>query len=63
MALSPTVMSWSLPASAWAAIVPPPHDWNRSGMSPPCMDVWSLALKASFSIGVTVILTFGWSFM
>ena len=25
-------MSWSSPASAWAAMVPPPHDWKRSGI-------------------------------
>src|SRR3954454_7347574 len=54
-----SVMSWSLPASAWAAMVPPPHDWKRSGMSLPCMVVASLDLKASFSRTVMLILTLG----
>src|SRR3954454_24372392 len=53
------VMSLSAPASACAAMIPPPHDWNRSGMSPAWIDVASLVLKASFSRTVTLILTFG----
>src|SRR3954466_7866651 len=53
------VMSLSAPASACAAMIPPPHDWNRSGMSPAWIDVASLVLKASFSRTVTLIFTFG----
>jgi len=52
-------MSLSMPASAWAAMIPPPHDWKRSGAWPDCMVVASLVLKASFSRTVMLILTFG----
>ena len=53
------VMSLSNPASAWAAIVPPPHDWKRSGAWPDCIEVASLVLNASFSRTVMLILTLG----
>src|SRR3954447_26964307 len=53
------VMSLSAPASACAAMIPPPHDWNRSGMSPAWIDVASLVLNASFSRTVMLIFTFG----
>ena len=55
------VMSLSKPASTWAAMMPPPHDWKRSGTSPDCIDVASLVLNASFSRIVMLILTLGWA--
>ena len=55
------VMSCRAPASAWAAIVPPPQDWNRSGAWPDWIEVASLVLNASFSRTVMLIVTFGWA--
>ena len=54
-------MSLSMPASACEAMVPPPHDWNRSGGLPDCISVASLVLNASFSNTVILIVTFGWA--
>src|SRR3954453_18983733 len=53
------VMSLRAPASACAAMIPPPHDWNRSGMSPAWIDVASFVLNASFSRTVMLIFTLG----
>ena len=55
------VMSLSIPASAWAATIPPPHEWKRSGTSPDCIVVCSFDLNASFSRIVILIVTFGWA--
>src|SRR4029078_12112804 len=52
-------MSCTTPAATLSRRPPPPHDWNRSGMSPAWMLVWIAALKASFSITVMLIFTFG----
>jgi len=40
-------------------MVPPPHDWNRSGGVPDCIAVASFVLNASFSRTVMLIFTFG----
>ena len=48
------VMSFTSPASACCLSMPPPQDWNRSGGVPPCVEVVSLALNASFSSGCDV---------
>src|SRR3954465_10473567 len=53
------VMSLRAPASAWAAMIPPPHDWNRSGTSPAWIEVASFVLNASFSRTVMLIFTLG----
>src|SRR4029078_1461555 len=52
-------MSCTTPAATLSRRPPPPHDWNRSGMSPAWMLVWIAALKASFHITVMLIFTFG----
>ena len=57
------VMSFSAPASAWDAMIPPPHDWKRSGTCPAWIWVASFVLNASFSRTVILIVTFGWSFV
>src|SRR5215212_11978836 len=56
-------MSLIRPASACSLSVPPPHDWKMSGGLPACMFVVSLALNASFSRTVILILTLGWAAM
>ena len=58
-----SVMSCSTPALTWSRSTPPPQDWNRSGTSPAWTLVCSAALYASFSITVTLIVTFGFSAM
>src|SRR3954447_16139332 len=52
-------MSFTSPASACSLSVPPPQDWKMSGTFPPCIDVVSLDLKASFSSTVMLIFTLG----
>ena len=52
------VMSWSRPASAWVAMVAPPHDWKRSGYASAGVAA-SFVLKASFSRTVMLIFTLG----
>src|SRR3954462_10160452 len=56
-------MSFTRLASACSLSVPPPQDWKMSGGLPACMLVVSLALNASFSRTVILIVTFGWAFM
>src|SRR5919197_1007266 len=54
-----SVRSCTRPASACCLSTPPPHDWNRSGALPDWVVVVSLALNASFSIGVILMVTLG----
>src|SRR4051794_23691607 len=56
-------MSCTRLASACSLSVPPPQDWKMSGGLPACMLVVSLALNASFSRTVILMVTFGWAFM
>src|SRR4051812_1662429 len=56
-------MSFTRLASACSLSVPPPQDWKMSGGLPACMLVVSLALNASFSRTVILIVTFGWPFL
>src|SRR2546423_5046582 len=51
------VMSLTRPASICCLSTPPPQVWNRSGACPDWVSVVILALKASFSIGVMLIVT------
>src|SRR2546430_10277042 len=53
------VMSLTSPASTCCRSTPPPQVWNRLGAWPDWVSVVILALKASFSIGVTLIVTLG----
>src|SRR2546421_5982398 len=52
-------MSLTSPASTCCLSTPPPQVWNRLGACPDCVSVVILALKASFSIGVMLIVTLG----
>src|SRR4030081_211915 len=52
-------MSLTSPASTCCLSTPPPQVWNRLGAWPDWVSVVILALKASFSIGVTLIVTLG----
>src|SRR6266540_3134876 len=53
------VMFLTSPASTCCLSTPPPQVWNRLGACPAWVSVVILALKASFSIGVMLIVTFG----
>src|SRR5262245_26487383 len=56
-------MSFTRLASACSFSVPPPQDWKMSGGFPACLLVVCLAMNASFSRTVILMVTFGWAFM